>query len=197
MLMGLLVSPIGVYAQKREDADKLGMALEYFTSKKYHECLLLLQKLDKQYRLNPRYKAYLGVSYYYDWKYEEASRCLSEVIPQLSAFAPHERSFYNWACAESFFEQQKYQEAIPYYQTMLPLCYDNEKPDAYYKLGFCYLFMEDWSNAWNYLIQAKNSYRQYRNTDEVKARIKQVQHMLDGLLPKVIGTVVEEVNDKK
>lgn len=196
MLMGLLVSPIRIYAQKRQDADKLGMALEYFTSKKYHECMLLLQGLDKQYRLNPRYKAYLGVCYYYEWKYEEASLCLSEVIPKLEAFSPHERSFYHWACGESYFQQQKYKEAMPYYKAMLPICYDNEKPDAYYRLGFCYLFQDDWMNAWNNFQKAKETYRQYRNTEDVQARIKQVDHMLDGMLPKVIGTVVENVGNK-
>ena len=55
---------------KQKDAELLGKALEYFASQKYHECLLILQGLDKQYRLNPRYKAYLGVCYYYDWDYD-------------------------------------------------------------------------------------------------------------------------------
>lgn len=58
--------------QQAKDAEQLGKALEYFASQKYHECLLILQGLDKQYRLNPRYKAYLGVCYYYEWDYENA-----------------------------------------------------------------------------------------------------------------------------
>ena len=44
----------------KKDAELLGKALEYFSSQKYHECLLILQGLDKQYRLNPRYKSIFG-----------------------------------------------------------------------------------------------------------------------------------------
>lgn len=35
------------------------------------------------YRLNPRYKAYLGVCYYYAWDYENAVKHLSYAIPKL------------------------------------------------------------------------------------------------------------------
>lgn len=113
---------------------------------------MIMQDLEKQYRLNPRYKAYLGVCYYYEWDYEHANKYLTEAIPQLALFAPHERSFYYWANAESLFYLQKYKEAIPMYEAMLPLCYENEKPDAYYRLGFCHLFMETgWVHGMNFL----------------------------------------------
>lgn len=128
--------------KKEAAAEQLSKALDYFTSQKYHECLMIMQELDKHYRLNPRYKAYLGVCYYYEWDYKQAAKYLSEAIPQLGNFSPHERSFYCWANAESLFNLQKYTEAIPLYQAMLPLCYANEKPDVHYRLGFCYLFAE-------------------------------------------------------
>ena len=106
--------------KKEAAAEQLSKALDYFTSQKYHECLMIMQELDKHYRLNPRYKAYLGVCYYYEWDYKQAAKYLSAAIPQLGNFSPHERSFYYWANAESLFNLQKYAEAIPFYQAMLP-----------------------------------------------------------------------------
>ena len=177
--------------KKEAAAEQLSKALDYFTSQKYHECLMIMQELDKHYRLNPRYKAYLGVCYYYEWDYKQAAKYLSEAIPQLGNFSPHERSFYCWANAESLFNLQKYAEAIPLYQTMLPLCYANEKPDVHYRLGFCYLFAEQWNEAWNELLQAQEGYLKLRNTPDMQARITQVSHMLDGLKPKVVSFVLE------
>lgn len=176
--------------QKREDRALLEKALDYFASQKYHECLLILQDLDKKYQLNPRHLAYLGVCYYYDWDYKNATKYLSEVLPQLVNFSPHERSFYYWANAESLFNLQEYQKAIPYYEAMLPLCYDNEKPDAEYRLGFCYLFTENWTEAWNHLLEAQEQYRRFRNTPEVQSRMVQINHMLGGLRPKIVGEVL-------
>ena len=125
---GRFVSEVG---QKQVDAEQLAKAIDYFTSKKYHECLLILQPLNKRYRLNPRYKAYLGVCYYYEWEYEQAIQLLDEAIPQLAGFAPQERSLYCWMDGESHFLLQRYKEAIPLYEQMLPICHDNERPDAY------------------------------------------------------------------
>lgn len=192
--MNLMFVPSLVFAQRNDEAtERLGKALEYFTSQKYHECLMIMQDLEKQYRLNPRYKAYLGVCYYYEWDYEHANQYLTEAIPQLALFAPHERSFYYWANAESLFYLQKYKEAIPMYEAMLPLCYENEKPDAYYRLGFCHLFKENWVGAWNEFLKAQDAYQKYRDTPDMQARIIQVSHMLDGLKPKVIGIVISDL----
>lgn len=201
------VQSFGCYGQQQKDAsmqrktserqnkasEQLGKALEYFGSQKYHECLMIMQELDKNYRLNPRYKAYLGLCYYYEWDYGNAVKYLDEAIPSLDNFSPHERSLYYWADAESYFNQGKYAEAIPLYQAMLPLCYDKEKPDAHYRLGFCHLFAEDWVNAWNEWLKAKEGYEKYRNTPDMKARIAQVNHMLDGLKPKVVGWVIDDL----
>ena len=167
--------------QKKADAEQLAKAIDYFTSQKYHECLLILQPLNKRYKLNPRYKAYLGVCYYYEWDYEQAIRLLDEAIPQLEGFAPQERSLYYWMDGESHFQLQRYAEAQPLYEKMLQLCHDNERPDAYYRLGFCHLFLEDKGKARECFEHALQGYLQYRNTSEEKARIAQIKNMINGL----------------
>lgn len=132
---------------RKEDAEQLARALDYFASEKFHECLVLLQPLNRRYKLNPRYRAYLAVCLYYEWEYAEAIRLFDEVLPQLQGLAPHELSLYYWMDAESNFALQQYARALPLYEKMLPLCRENEKPDAYYRLGFCYLFAAESSEA--------------------------------------------------
>lgn len=184
-------------ARKKADAELLARAIDYFNSQKYHECLLILQPLDKHYKLNPRYRAYLGICLYQEWDYEAAVKCLDDAIPQLEGFAPQERSIYYWTDAESHFNLQRYQEAIPLYEKMLGLCHDNEKPDAYYRLGFCHLFLaenisaEEISKSQSALAekakakecfeQALLGYLKYRNNPSEKARIAQIKHMIQGL----------------
>ena len=132
---------------RKADAEQLARALDYFASEKFHECLVLLQPLNRRYKLNPRYRAYLAVCLYYEWEYAEAIRLFDEVIPLLQGVAPHELSLYYWMDAESYFALQQYDRALPLYEKMLPLCRDNEKPDAYYRLGFCHLFAAESSGA--------------------------------------------------
>ena len=132
---------------RKADAEQLARALDYFSSEKFHECLVLLQPLNRRYKLNPRYRAYLAVCLYYEWEYAEAIRLFDEVIPLLQGVAPHELSLYYWMDAESYFALQQYDRALPLYGKMLPLCRDNEKPDAYYRLGFCHLFAAESSGA--------------------------------------------------
>ncbi len=132
---------------RKADAEQLARALDYFASEKFHECLVLLQPLNRRYKLNPRYRAYLAVCLYYEWEYAEATRLFDEVIPLLQGLAPHELSLYYWMDAESNFALQQYARALPLYGKMLPLCRDNEKPDAYYRLGFCHLFAAESSGA--------------------------------------------------
>ena len=132
---------------RKADAEQLARALDYFSSEKFHECLVLLQPLNRRYKLNPRYRAYLAVCLYYEWEYAEAIRLFDEVIPLLQGVAPHELSLYYWMDAESYFALQQYARALPLYEKMLPLCRDNEKPDAYYRLGFCHLFAAESSGA--------------------------------------------------
>lgn len=132
---------------RKADAEQLARALDYFSSEKFHECLVLLQPLNRRYKLNPRYRAYLAVCLYYEWEYDEAVKLFDEVIPLLQGVAPHELSLYYWMDAESYFALQQYARALPLYEKMLPLCRDNEKPDAYYRMGFCHLFAAESSGA--------------------------------------------------
>ena len=166
---------------RKEDAEQLARALDYFSSEKFHECLVLLHPLNRRYKLNPRYRAYLAVCLYYEWEYAEAIRLFDEVIPLLQGVAPHELSLYYWMDAESYFALQQYDRALPLYEKMLPLCRDNEKPDAYYRLGFCHLFAEERKKAKECFELSLEGYLKYRNTPNEKARIAQIRHMIGGL----------------
>ena len=189
---------------RKADAEQLARALDYFSSEKFHECLVLLQPLNRRYKLNPRYRAYLAVCLYYEWEYDEAVKLFDEVIPLLQGVAPHELSLYYWMDAESYFALQQYDRALPLYGKMLPLCRDNEKPDAYYRMGFCHLFAAESSGASSSEKVSGSSessgssaaerkkakecfelslegYLKYRNTPKEKARIAQIRHMIGGL----------------
>ena len=168
-------------SDKKADAEQLARALDYFASEKFHECLVLLQPLNRRYKLNPRYRAYLAVCLYYEWEYDEAVKLFDEVIPLLQGVAPHELSLYYWMDAESYFALQQYDRALPLYGKMLPLCRDNEKPDAYYRMGFCHLFAEERKKAKECFELSLEGYLKYRNTPKEKARIAQIRHMIGGL----------------
>ena len=167
-------------AQEPRDSDRLGMALEYFQSAKYHEALLIFEKLDKEYSLNPRYHAYMGICYYHEWLYEEACKYLDEAIPQLEGFAPHERSVYYYTDGESHFQLQQYEKAIPYFERALTVCYENEKGDIYYRIGLCQMFLNNWQPAYESYQSALDNYLNYRNNEEMTARIHQTAHMMKG-----------------
>lgn len=168
-------------SDKKADAEQLARALDYFASEKFHECLVLLQPLDGRYKLNPRYRAYLAVCLYYEWEYAEAIRLFDEVLPQLQGLAPHELSLYYWMDAESNFALQQYARALPLYEKMLPICWENEKPDAYYRMGFCHLFAAERKKAKECFELSLEGYLKYRNTPNEKARIAQIRHMIGGL----------------
>ena len=180
----LILVAIGTNAQPRqqqksEASEKLGMAIEYFSSGKYHEALLLFSRLDKQYNLNPRFHAYMGVCQYYEWNYEEACKLLSEAIPKVEGLAPHERSIYYFTCAESYFNLSKYNEAIPYYEQHINVCYENEKGDALYRIAFCYMFTNNKPLALEYFTSALSYYEKHPNN--ATARIAQLRNMTRGL----------------
>lgn len=179
-ILVIIACTLPFHAQKPRDSEKLGMALEYFTAAKYHEALLLFEQLDKQYELNPRFHAYMGVCYFHEWQYEKACQYLESAIPQLNLFAPHERSVYYYTAGESHFQLQQYQEAKPYYEQALVLCYDSEKGDIYYRIGFCYLFEENWEQALNNFKEALASYKKFCNISERQARMAQTQNMIKG-----------------
>ena len=168
-----------------DDSERLGMALEYFQSGKYHEALLIFEQLDKTYDLNPRYHAYMGVCHYYEWEYEEACQYLDEAIPKLDAFAPHERSVYYYIDGESHFQLQQYAKAIPYFEKALTVCFENEKGDIHYRLGMCYMFAEEWQAARDHYRIALDNYVALRNTPDMQARIYQTSHMMKGCEDKM------------
>ncbi len=171
--------------QRPSDNERLGMALEYFHSGKYHESILLFEQLDKEYTLNERYHAFMGVCYYYEWQYEDACKYLDSAMPHLEVFAPHERSVYYFTAGESHFQLQEYSKAIPYYEKALTVCYENEKGDIYYRLGMCYMFAEQWESARKHYEQALNNYLLLRDTPEMKARIYQTASMMKGCEEKI------------
>ncbi len=173
----------GSPTETASDKERLAIAIDYFQGGKYHEAKLLLQPLDKQYRLNPRFRAYLAVCHYYDWEYAEAAEILDSVIPRLSAFAPQERSIYYFYAAESHFNLTQYEAALPLYEQMVTLCKDAEKPDAYYKMGFIRVYGEQWIAALDALQTALVYYQKLR-PDEV-ARIAQIKNMIRGCCEKI------------
>ena len=95
ILAFLCLSILSVSAQTTDpDPVLLDKAVAYFNSEKYHEALLIFQQLDKRYKLNDRFRAYIGLCYYNEWEYKSATKYLDEVTPRLTMLAPHERSVY-------------------------------------------------------------------------------------------------------
>lgn len=175
------------WAQGIKDTDRLGMALDYFKSGKYHESLLLFEKLDKTYKLNPRFHAYMGLCYYHEWDYEQALKQFGKSLPQLDALSPHELSVYYYAQAESLFALKRYVEALDSYERVLTLCYDNEKADCFYKIGFCYMQQKEWANAEEAFTSALAHYEKYLNDAAHAPRIRQIQNMIKGCKAKAAG----------
>lgn len=160
------------------DKDKLGMALDYFQSGKFHEAMLLFVKLDRQYQLNPRFKAYIGTCFYYEGDYRNASRYFDEAIPGIDAFAPHERSVYYYFAAESMRKNGEYKASIPMYEIMLNVCYDNEKADALFGIGACYDKLGDNETAREYIQSAKAYYDKYNSGMSRKEKMAYIDSIL-------------------
>lgn len=186
-LLGLILAysfvPALCFAQEMSDSERLDLAIDYFQSKKYHEAMLILQPLNKKYQLNPRFKAYLGVCYYYEWEYRKATEMIDSLLPKLSVFAPQEQSVYCLVSAESHFNLNEYEEALKRYEQMLNLCHDNEKGDAYYRMGFCYMQLNNEDIAEECWDSALNYYEAFPN-DKNKARIAQLKRMTAALKAK-------------
>lgn len=161
------------------DSRKLGMAIDYFGGGKYHESLVLFVKLDKKYKLNPRFKAYIGICYYHEWEYGKACEYLDEAIPHLDVYSPAERNVYYNAAAESHFLINEYDKAIPLYERQLLVCHNNEKGDIFYRLGFCHMFLNNWLNASDYFKSALSYYDRYPANGK-SARIIQIKNMIKG-----------------
>lgn len=177
----LALAAIGQTARTMPDKEQLEIALDYFSSSKYREALTLLTKLDKKYKLNPRFKAYIGVCHYYEWNYKEACKYLDATIKDIEVYAPHERSIYYFTDAESHFFLEEYEKAIPLYEKMLNVCFNNEKGDAFFRLGFCYLQINENKAALDNLNSALLYYEKFGYSDDKKARIVQIKKMIEGL----------------
>lgn len=185
LLLLLTLLPFHAVSAQQNDSERLGMAVEYFTAGKYHEALLLFQTLDKKYKLNDRFKAYIGLCYYQEWDYAHACSYLDAVLPRLDALAPAERSVYNYACGESHFQLQQYKQALPYYKKVLELGYDRDKGDAYFRLGYCYVALKSWQEAHDNLVKADAYYRKYNQTNVNEARLVQIGNMIHGCEEKL------------
>lgn len=180
ILITLFVQPTMAQRQRNPDTIELGKALEYFTSGKYHESLLIFQRLDKEYDLNPRFRAYIGLCYYYEWDYAAAVKYFDKVLPELDGLAPHERSVYYYAAGESYFQLKNYDKAEAYFQRDLEVCYDREKGDVLYRIGLCQMFRKQWQPAKDSYVLADQYYRRFRNIDGLEARLAQIANMING-----------------
>ena len=186
ILAFLCLSIFSASAQTTDpDPVLLDKAVAYFNSEKYHEALLIFQQLDKRYKLNDRFRAYTGLCYYNEWEYKSATKYLDEVTPRLTMLAPHERSVYYFANAESHFQLQEYKAAIPFYEQALTVCYDNEKGEIYYRLGLCYMFGSEWEKARDAYAHCEEFFRKYRSIPDVEARLTQAINMRKGCQAKI------------
>ena len=186
ILAFLCLSIFSASAQTTDpDPVLLDKAVAYFNSEKYHEALLIFQQLDKRYKLNDRFRAYIGLCYYNEWEYKSATKYLDEVTPRLTMLAPHERSVYYFANAESHFQLQEYKAAIPFYEQALTVCYDNEKGEIYYRLGLCYMFGSEWEKARDAYAHCEEFFRKYRSIPDVEARLTQAINMRKGCQAKI------------
>jgi len=175
---------------KNPDSKTLGKALDYFTGGKYHEALMLLINIDKKYKLNPRFKAYMGICYYHEWEYKKACKYLDEAMPHLDVYAPHERNIYYNTAAESHFMLEEYGKAVPLYERQLSVCHENEKGDVFYRLGFCHMFMENWQNAADYFRSAASYYGKFKVAERASRAI-QAEKMMKGCEEKAKGIEAE------
>lgn len=171
---------------KKADKEALGRALEYFQSQKYHEALLIFQRLDQSYKLNARYKAYIGLCYYYDWDYKKATEYFDTFLPKLYMLAPEERALYYYADGESHFQLGHYDQAILLFQSALALCHDRDKGDSWFRIGFCYYFLQQPALAQGCFLVAEYYYATFRNSPDLQARRQQMAHMMRGLRPEIV-----------
>lgn len=187
LLILLCFVSVSVFPQGKEaDTEALGRALEYFQSQKYHEALLIFQRLDQSYKLNARYKAYIGLCYYYDWDYKKATEYFDTFLPKLSMLAPEERALYYYADGESHFQLGHYDQAILLFQSALALCHDRDKGDSWFRIGFCHYFLQQPALAQGCFLVAEYYYATFRNSPDLQARRQQMAHMMRGLRPEIV-----------
>ena len=162
------------------------MHLEYFQSQKYHEALLIFQRLDQSYKLNARYKAYIGLCYYYDWDYKKATEYFDPSCPNSACWLPRSgrstimrtgRATSSWATTT---------RRILLFQSALALCHDRDKGDSWFRFGFCYYFLQQPALAQRCFLVAEYYYATFRNSPDLQARRQQMAHMMRGLRPEIV-----------
>lgn len=184
--------------------EQLTKALEYFQGGKYHEAILCFTKLQKRYKLNPRFLAYLGMCYYKEGMYEEAIENLREGIPALSSYSPKEQAVYSYYCAESLFEMGEYTESIHYYDLTLSNVQGNDRADVLFHTAFAY-YLRDGASPDNapqlitYLSEAQSLYEANASssTELQHARLQQTRTMLVGLNNIVKKAQAEKEKEKE
>lgn len=179
---------------RKQDSELFAKAVEYYQGGKYHETIIAFKKLQKHYRLTPRFLAFLGYSYYKEQNYDEAISNLKSGIPDLKQYSPQEQAVYIYACAESLFNTQKYNEAIEYYSLALPLTEGNDKGDVLFHTAFAYYLMENHRAAYPLFTEALELYRTNTSAnDELHlARLSQTEKMLRWLKKEIGNNGAEE-----
>lgn len=181
--VSIAAKPSPPVKNRQADSEELGKALDYFQGGKFHEALVILARLDSTYRLNPRFRAYTGLCFYYEDDFKNTTRLLDAVLPSLKAFAPQERAVYYRADAESHFELKEMEQAAAAYDSLLANCRENEKAEAYMRLGFIHTMRHDWLSALGNMQSALVYFRRYE--PQKKARIAQLRNMIAGCCEKI------------
>lgn len=189
---------ISCVAQTSSNLDKetLGRAIEYFSSQKYQEALLLFQKLENTHKLSNRFLAYKGVCEYKLDQYEKAIESLSEAVPHLKEYSPHEQAIYYYTWGECYFQLERYSKTKECFIKALELCNDNDHAEVCYRLGFSDMMLGEYENAIKWFEEAEGWYRKADNNPSNSAHREQTKRMLRALLI-THGTSRIDNTDKK
>lgn len=191
-----LLLPAHSFAQQaEEDKEQLSHAIDYFNASKYQESAVIFRKLNKKYKINSRFKAYLALCEYKLWNYKAATDIFDEIIPELSVYSPQEQNVYLFAAAESHFQQQQFSESIKYNELSLTVCTQKEKADIYYKLAFCHLLQGNAPTALMLFRQTLHNYESHPTGRNDSARITQIRKMVRSLESEVNTTTTIQLND--
>ncbi len=179
ILLLLCIWGLAQASDQETDTQRLERAVSYFQGGKYHEAMVLFEQLDAKYSLNPRFYGFLGVCYYHERLYEEAAAVLDKYMDKLEVFAPSERAVYYFTGGDSHFKEGDYETAVGYFEKALSLCYENEKPEIYYKLAYSHLRMDDTETANVLFKEAEDYYALYHTIPKLSARISEMQGIVD------------------
>lgn len=117
---------------------------------------------------------------------QKATEYFDTFLPKLSTLAPEERALYYYADGESHFQLGHYDQAILLFQSALALCHDRDKGDSWFRIGFCYYFLQQPALAQGCFLVAEYYYATFRNSPDLQARRQQMAHMMRGLRPEIV-----------